>query len=24
VRQIIAALYDAKDDGPTTVSRVPD
>ena len=24
VRQIIAALYDAKDDGPATVSRVPD
>jgi penicillin-binding protein 2 len=24
VRQIIAALYDAKDDGPSTVSRVPD
>ena len=24
VRQIIAALYDAKDEGPTTVSRVPD
>jgi penicillin-binding protein 2 len=24
VRQIIAALYDAKDDGPKTVSRVPD
>ncbi len=24
VRQIIAALYDAKDDGPAAVSRVPD